>query len=102
MTSLFSTFVIAAVIGVQSAQSLSLSSVDNMPAQVKPEPPKVFAQVNAFVNPIGATSVDAETDANLSDSDDDLHCSCKKECPCPHLQDCGIVVGAAGTGIGEI
>ena len=98
MTSLFSTFVIAAVIAVQSAQSLSLSAVDNIPAPIKHETPKVFAQVNDFANPIGATSV------NGDDNDDlevDLDCSCKKKCPCPHLQDCGIAVPTSGN-IGSI
>jgi hypothetical protein len=66
-----------------------------MPAQVKPEPPKVFAQVNAFANPIGATAVDVDADADHS-SDDEHDCSCKKKCLCPHLQDCGIVVPSTG------
>jgi hypothetical protein len=54
-----------------------LSAVDNLPAQVKPEPPKVFAQVNAFANPIGATAVDVDADAEAS-SDDENDCHCKK------------------------
>jgi len=56
-----------------------LSAVDNLPAQVKPEPPKVFAQVNAFANPIGATAVDVDADADAELSSDDEHdCHCKK------------------------
>ena len=43
MTSLFSTFVIAAVIAVQSAQSLNLSPIENTPVPRAPEAPKLFA-----------------------------------------------------------
>jgi hypothetical protein len=54
-----------------------LSAVDNLPTQVKPEPPKVFAQVNAFANPINAIAVDVDADAEAS-SDDENDCHCKK------------------------
>lgn len=108
MTSLFSTFVIAAVIAVQSAQSLNLSPIENTPVPRAPEAPKLFAQVNTF-----AVS-DSSNTAAVKDDDDDVEldlksrhhddddCHCRKKCPCPHLQDCGIAIDTGAGHIGEI
>ena len=103
MTSLFSTFVIAAVIAVQSAQSLNLSPVENTPVPRAPETPKLFAQVNTFDGPLDKSAPKEDLTSRHHDDSDDDDCHCRKKCPCPHLQDCGIALPGEGAGhIGEI
>ena len=106
MTSLFSTFVIAAVIAVQSAQSLNLSPVENTSVPRAPETPKLFAQVNTFAVSDSANTADPSDLLQSKHHDDDDHddndCGCKKKCPCPHLQDCGIAIDTTTGHIGSV
>lgn len=103
MTSLFSTFVIAAVIAVQSAQSLNLSPVENTPVPRAPETPKLFAQVNTLTASDSTADQEDLKSGHHHDSDsDDDDCHCKKKCLCPHLQDCGIAIDTGAGHIGEI